>query len=293
MDFGRILTAMVTPFNEDGQVDQQRIRQLVDHLLAHGTEGLVITGTTGESPTLTFQEKITVYETVVDHVNGKVPILAGTGTNNTYESIELSKAAEQIGVDGLMLVVPYYNKPSQRGLYEHFKQIAYSIDLPIMLYNIPGRSALRIEKDTIIKLAKIDNIVSLKDATGDLQTMTEIIANTPDFFTVYSGDDQLTLPTLAIGGHGIVSVSSHVIGEQMQRMIDHFLAGEVKEAALIHQRILPIMNALFAQPSPAPVKAVLNMQDIPVGQVRLPLIDLTDGEKDELYATISRQLVQR
>lgn len=293
MDFGRILTAMVTPFNEDGQVDQQRIRQLVDHLLAHGTEGLVITGTTGESPTLTFQEKITVYETVVDHVNGKVPILAGTGTNNTYESIELSKAAEQIGVDGLMLVVPYYNKPSQRGLYEHFKQIAYSIDLPIMLYNIPGRSALRIEKDTIIKLAKIDNIVSLKDATGDLQTMTEIIANTPDSFTVYSGDDQLTLPTLAIGGHGIVSVSSHVIGEQMQRMIDHFLAGEVKEAALIHQRILPIMNALFAQPSPAPVKAVLNMQDIPVGQVRLPLIDLTDGEKDELYATISRQLVQR
>lgn len=291
MDFGRILTAMVTPFNEDGNVDQQRIKTLVDHLMGHGTEGLVITGTTGESPTLTFQEKITVYETVVKHVNGKIPILAGTGTNNTYESIELTKAAEQIGVDGIMLVVPYYNKPSQRGLYEHFKQIAMATHLPVMLYNIPGRSAINMDVATIIELSKIDNIVSLKDATGNLQTMTEIIAKTPDSFTVYSGDDQLTLPSLAIGGHGIVSVSSHIIGGQMQQMIEHYLSGEVQKAAQIHQQLVPIMNTLFAHPSPAPVKAALNMQKVPVGQVRLPLVNLTGEEKQQLYEIISHQLL--
>ncbi|HLS20775.1 MAG TPA: 4-hydroxy-tetrahydrodipicolinate synthase [Bacillota bacterium] len=291
MDFGRIITAMVTPFNEEGEIDQRRTEILVDHLMTHGTDGLIVTGTTGESPTLTFSEKVNLYKTVVNHAKGKIPIIAGTGTNNTRESIELTKEAERIGVDGIMLVVPYYNKPSQRGLYEHFKQIAQSTTLPIMLYNIPGRSAINMEIETIIELAKIDNIVSLKDATGNLQAMTQIISRTPDSFTVYSGDDQLTLPVLAIGGHGIVSVSSHVIGEPMQQMINHYLSGNIKQAAHIHQQLLPIMNELFAHPSPAPVKAALNMQDIQVGRLRLPLVDLTEEEKKQLHAIISKQLM--
>lgn len=291
MDFGRIITAMVTPFNAEGEVDKQRTEVLIDHLIAHGSDGLIVTGTTGESPTLTLAEKISIYKTVVNHAKGKIPIIAGTGTNNTQESIELTKEAERIGVDGIMLVVPYYNKPSQRGLYEHFKQIAQSTSLPIMLYNIPGRSAVNMEVETIVELAKIDNIVSLKDATGNLQAMTQIISRAPDAFTVYSGDDQLTLPVLSIGGYGVVSVSSHVIGEPMQQMINHYLTGDVEKAAHIHQQLLPIMNALFAQPSPAPVKAALNMQDVSVGSVRLPLVELTGEERQQLDAIINNQLM--
>jgi|SRR5690625_815217 len=291
MNFGRIITAMVTPFNAEGNIDQQQTEQLVDHLLSHGSDSLIITGTTGESPTLTNHEKVTFYKHVVKYVNGKIPILAGTGTNNTRESIELTIEAERIGVDGIMLVTPYYNKPSQRGLYEHFKQIAQATNLPIMLYNIPGRSAINLEIETIKQLAKIDNIVALKDATGDLQEMTQIIAETPDSFAIYSGDDQLTLPVLAIGGHGIVSVSAHVIGDQMQQMIDHYLSGDVKRAAYIHQQLLPIMNAMFAQPSPAPVKTALNMQGVQVGPVRLPLVSLTETEQEKLRHIMTEQLM--
>lgn len=291
MDFGRIITAMVTPFNAEGNIDYRQTEQLIDHLKSHGSDSLIITGTTGESPTLTNREKVTFYKHVVKYVNGKIPIIAGTGTNNTRESIEMTIEAERIGVDGIMLVTPYYSKPSQDGLYEHFNQIAQATNLPIMLYNIPGRAAINLELDTIKQLATIDNIIALKDATGNLQEMTQIISETPDTFAVYSGDDQLTLPALAIGGHGIVSVSAHVIGDQMQQMINYYLSGDVKQAAFIHQQLLPIMNAMFAQPSPAPVKQALNMQGVQVGSVRLPLVPLTKAEQDRLHHTMTEQLM--
>src|SRR5690625_1936681 len=290
MQLGRLITAMVTPFNEDGEIDYLQTRQLIDHLLNHGSEGLVITGTTGESPTLSFNEKVNLYKFVVDYVNGKVPIIAGTGTNNTRESIELTQVADDQGVDGIMLVTPYYNRPTQRGLYEHFKQIADSTDLPVMLYNIPGRSAVNLNIETVIKLSEINNIVALKDATGNIENMIEIIQKTADDFLLYSGDDGLTLPVLSIGGHGVVSVASHIIGDHMQQMIHNYLDGRVSEAGHINQNILPIINALFAQSSPSPVKAALNMAGVDVGGVRLPLVDLTQDEQKLLQKIIHQQL---
>src|SRR5699024_107363 len=223
MDFGRVLTAMVTPFNEQGEVDRQQTKALVNYLLTHGSDGIIVAGTTGESPTLTTAEKVDLFHHVVDIVGDRGPVIAGTGSNNTKQSIELTKEAERAGVDGIMLVTPYYNKPSQKGLYEHFKAIAQSTHLPIMLYNIPGRSATNLDVDTTIRLANINNIVSVKDASGDLNAMSEIIRSTPNTFSLYSGDDQLTLPVVSIGGQGIVSVSSHIIGEHMQEMIQLFL----------------------------------------------------------------------
>lgn len=291
MQFGRIITAMVTPFNEDGEIDFLQTKQLIDHLLNHGSDGLVITGTTGESPTLTFNEKVNLYKFVVEYVDGKIPIIAGTGSNNTRASIELTEAAERSGVDGIMLVTPYYNKPTQRGLYEHFSHVAASTILPIMLYNIPGRSAVNLELETILKLAEIDNIVAIKDATGDLENMTEIIQKTNDDFLLYSGDDGLTLPVLSIGGHGVVSVASHIIGDQMSRMIHDYLNGHVEDATRIHQNISPIIKALFTQSSPSPVKAALNMAGVQVGGVRLPLMDLTEDEQVVLQTIVQRQLL--
>lgn len=290
MEFGRVITAMVTPFDTEGNVDEQRTEALVNHLINNGSDGLIISGTTGESPTLTTTEKINLYKSVLKFSNGRVPIIAGTGSNNTRESIELTIEAERLGVDGIMLVTPYYNKPCQRGLYEHFKQIAQSTNLPVMLYNIPGRSAVHLEADTVIELSKIDNIVSLKDATGDLTDMAKIISSTPDHFKVYSGDDQLTLPTLAIGGYGVVSVSAHIIGSQMQEMIKAYVQGDNEQAATLHQQLIPVMNAMFAQPSPAPVKAALNMHGVTVGDVRLPLVYLTDEELKSLQQILQLQL---
>ena len=222
MNFGQILTAMVTPFDQNGEIDFNATRNLVNHLIANGTDGLVVAGTTGESPTLTTEEKVELFKFVVRVVDGRVPVIAGTGSNNTRASIRLTKLAEETGVDGIMLVVPYYNKPSQEGLYQHFKAIAESTTLPIMLYNIPGRSVINMSVETIVRLSKIPNIVAIKDASGNLDAMAEIISQTPDDFTVYSGDDGLTLPVLAIGGAGVISVASHIIGNEMQAMIQPF-----------------------------------------------------------------------
>ncbi len=282
MNFGRILTAMVTPFNERGEVDFTKVEELVHYLIENGTEGLVVAGTTGESPTLTTDEKVALFKQVVKIVNGRIPVIAGTGSNNTYASIELTKKAEQVGVDGVMLVVPYYNKPSQEGLYQHFKAIAQSTSLPVMLYNIPGRSSVNMAPETVIRLSKIENIVSVKEASGNLDAMAKIIEETDDRFSLYSGDDSLTLPVLAIGGVGVVSVASHVIGNEMQTMVQAFLNGDLKEAGAIHRKLLPIMKALFAAPSPAPVKAALQLKGINVGSLRLPLVPLTNEEKSEL-----------
>lgn len=278
MYFGQILTAMVTPFDRYGEVDFNATRTLVNYLIANGSDGLVVAGTTGESPTLTEKEKLDLFKFVVKIVDGRVPVIAGTGSNNTKASISLTKKAEEAGVDGIMLVAPYYNKPSQEGLFQHFKAIAESALLPVMLYNIPGRSAVNISVETIVRLSQIPNIVAIKDASGDLDAMAQIISETPLNFTLYSGDDGLTLPVLAIGGAGIVSVSAHIIGNEMQEMINSFKKGDVCAAADMHRNLLPIMKSLFFAPSPSPVKAALNMSGVYVGDVRLPLVPLNDEE---------------
>ncbi|QAS50946.1 4-hydroxy-tetrahydrodipicolinate synthase [Halobacillus litoralis] len=279
MNFGKVLTAMVTPFNSHGKIDYEKTTLLVEHLLNNGTDGLVVAGTTGESPTLSSEEKIKLWKHVVQVVNGRAPVIAGTGSNCTTSSIELSKAAEKTGVDGVMLVAPYYNKPNQSGLYEHFKNIAQAVQLPVMVYNVPGRSVVRIQPETIVRLAEIDNIVSVKEATGDLDGMAEIISGTDEKFSLYSGDDNLTLPAYGIGAQGIISVSAHVIGNEMQKMLQLYDTGKGKEAATLHRKLLPIFNGMFTAPSPAPVKEALKKVGIDTGGIRLPLVPLTKEEK--------------
>jgi 4-hydroxy-tetrahydrodipicolinate synthase len=282
IDFGRVSTAMVTPFDNKGNIDFSKTTQLVNYLIQNGTDSIVVSGTTGESPTLTTEEKVALFRHVVSVVDGRIPVIAGTGSNNTYASIELTKKAEEAGVDAIMLVAPYYNKPNQEGLYQHFKAIAESTKLPVMIYNIPGRSVVNIEPETIIRLSKIENIIAVKEASGNLDAMAEIIANTDDSFALYSGDDGLTLPVLAIGGKGVVSVASHIIGNEMQEMIAAFFNGELKKAAKLHQQLLPLMKGLFAAPSPVPVKTALQIKGLDVGSVRLPLVPLSEQERVKL-----------
>jgi 4-hydroxy-tetrahydrodipicolinate synthase len=286
MKFGQVLTAMVTPFDQNGEVDFNATRRLVDYLIDNGTDALVVAGTTGESPTLTTDEKIALFKFVVGAAKGRVPVIAGTGSNNTRASISLTKQAEEAGVDGIMLVTPYYNKPSQEGMYQHFKAIAEATSLPIMLYNIPGRSVVNLSAETIVRLSQIKNIVAVKEASGNLDAMAAIISQAPSDFTLYSGDDGLTLPVLAIGGAGVVSVASHVIGNEMQEMINHFKNGRVQEAATSHRRLLPLMKALFAAPNPAPVKSALNMSGVQVGGLRLPLLPLSNEEEKALQVVL-------
>jgi len=292
MNFGQVLTAMVTPFDQNGEIDFNATRELVNYLIANGSDGLVVAGTTGESPTLTIEEKVSLFKFVVEVVNGRVPVIAGTGSNNTRASISLTRLAEEAGVDGIMLVVPYYNKPSQEGLFQHFKAIADSTVLPVMLYNIPGRSVINMTADTIVRLSKIDNIVAIKEASGNLDAMAEIISLTADDFTLYSGDDGLTLPVLAIGGAGVVSVASHIIGNEIQEMVNSFKNGHLKDAASAHRHLLPIMKSLFAAPNPTPVKAALNLTGIKVGSVRLPLVPLNGEEKLALQKVLPTRKVE-
>lgn len=287
MDFGQLITAMVTPFDERGEIDFDATKNLLEHLIKTGTDAVVVAGTTGESPTLSTEEKLELFSFVIKEANGRIPVIAGTGTNNTKASIELTKEAEKLGADGIMLVAPYYNRPNQDGLYAHFKAIAEETDLPIMIYNIPGRTACNIEVDTIVKLSEIDNIVSVKEASGNLDAMAEIIERTKDSFVLYSGDDSLTLPVLAIGGKGIVSVASHIVGDAMKEMIEAFNRGDIEKAGAIHRKLLPTFKALFSAPSPAPLKAVLNLTGIPVGDVRLPLVPLNEEQVEALKQHIN------
>jgi 4-hydroxy-tetrahydrodipicolinate synthase len=285
--FGRVSTAMVTPFDKKGHIDFSKTTQLVNYLIDHGTDSLVVAGTTGESPTLSKEEKLALFNHVVKVVAKRIPVIAGTGSNNTYASAELTKRAEQLGVDGIMLVAPYYNKPNQEGLFQHFKTVAAATTLPVMIYNIPARSSVNIHPETIIRLSKIANIVAVKEASGDLNAMTHIIANTDRDFDLYSGDDAIAIPVLSIGGAGVVSVASHVMGNEMQEMVKAFLEGDNEKAAKLHQKLLPIMQGLFAAPSPAPVKTALQIKGLDVGSVRLPLVPLTEQER----ATLSKLLL--
>lgn len=285
--FGRVSTAMVTPFDKKGHIDFAKTTQLVNYLIENGTESFVVAGTTGESPTLSKEEKLALFNHVVNVVGKRIPVVAGTGSNNTYASIELTKKAEQVGVDAILVVAPYYNKPNQEGLYQHFKAIADATSLPVMVYNIPSRASVNILPETVIRLAKIPNIVAVKEASGDLNAMAHIIANTDEDFLLYSGDDSMTIPVLSIGGAGVVSVASHVIGKEMQEMVKAFFEGENQKAAKLHQQLLPIMQGLFAAPSPAPVKTALQIKGLDVGSVRLPLVGLTQEERATLLTILN------
>lgn len=289
MNFGKVLTAMVTPFDSAGEIDFKQTKALVNYLIENGTDGLVVAGTTGESPTLDKQEKLDLFKFVVEAVDGRVPVIAGTGSNNTKASIELTKQAEVLGVDGIMLVTPYYNKPSQEGLFKHFKAVASATSLPIMLYNIPGRSSVNLAPETIIRLSKIKNIISVKEASGNLEAMAKIIEETDEHFSLYSGDDSLTIPVLSIGGIGVVSVASHIIGNELQELVSTFLSGEIHKAAQLHRKLLPIMKAVFMAPSPAPVKAALALSGMDVGSVRLPLVPLNEEQIQELKSKLERE----
>ncbi|WP_202079803.1 4-hydroxy-tetrahydrodipicolinate synthase [Caldalkalibacillus salinus] len=291
MNFGQVLTAMVTPFNNNGDIDFNATKTLVNYLINHGSDGLVVAGTTGESPTLTTEEKIALIQYVVEVVDGRVPVIAGTGSNHTRASVALTQQVETLGVDGVMLVTPYYNKPSQEGLYQHFSTIAQSTSLPVMLYNVPGRSVVNMSVDTVVRLSQIENIVSIKEASGDLDAMAEIISQTPSHFTLYSGDDSLTLPVLSIGGTGVISVASHIAGLEMQEMVNQYKKGEVDRAAYAHRHLLPLMKALFAAPSPSPVKSALNMRGISVGDVRLPMLPLDHEQEIALHETLQNTLL--
>lgn len=286
MQWGRILTAMVTPFTDDGKLDLDGAQEMAVHLINHGSDGLVVAGTTGESPTLTHGEKIELFQAVKDAVGDRVPVIAGTGTNSTATSIVLSREAESLGVDGLMLVVPYYNRPSQEGLYQHFKAIAEATTLPIILYNIPSRTGCNMSVDTVLRLAEIDNIVAIKEASGNLDQATAILQQAPGDFLLYSGDDSLTLPLMAIGAHGIISVAAHVVGEKMQAMVSAFIKGDVTGAAKLHQELFPIFKSLFITSNPVPLKEALQILGLPGGPVRLPLAGLNNSQKEIIAKTL-------
>ena len=280
MDFGRVITAMVTPFDDNQQVDWNKTEGLIEYLITQQmSDSLVISGTTGEASTLTDDEKIKLYQFAVKQAAGRCKIIAGSGSNDTAHSIHLTIQAEKAGVDGLLLVAPYYNRPSQEGLYLHFKAIADSTTLPIMLYNVPKRTSVTISAETTIRLSQLSNVVATKEASGDLELITNILRGTSADFRVYSGDDEMTLPILSIGGYGVVSVASHVVGKQLHKMINAFFEGRVLEAAQHHQQLLPIIKGLFICSNPVPIKYALQLHGMDVGSVRLPLSAITDEEK--------------
>ena len=284
---GRLLTAMVTPFDKEGRVDYEQAKKLALALLKSGSDGVVVVGTTGESPTLTREEELHLFSEVKSAVGKQGSVIAGTGSNSTAEALEATKEAEQIGVDACLLVVPYYNKPTQEGLYQHFKTIALSTSLPCIPYNVPSRTVTSLSADTTIKLSQIDNIIGIKEASGNMDEISKIIRNTRDDFLVWSGNDSDTLPMLALGSYGVISVASHLVGNQIKKMIDCFVSGKVDDAAAIHRHLLPLVNALFIVSNPAPVKYALNHIGFYVGKPRLPLI-----EPDEKSAAIIRETLQ-
>jgi len=287
MKSGQLFTAMVTPMHKDGSVNYMAAVALAQRLAENGSDGVVLSGTTGESPTLSFDEKAKLFAEVTDALGGQIEIIAGTGSNCTQDSITLTKAAESAGVDGIMLVAPYYNKPSQEGLYQHFRAVAESTSLPVMLYNVLGRTNSNILPETVARLAEIENIVAIKEASGSLDQVSLLKTMVPEDFLIYSGDDSLTLPILAVGGAGVVSVVSHLVGREIKAMIDAFLQGRTEDALEIHLKLMPLFKAMFLTTNPVPVKRALEYVGFETGPLRLPLVDLTEAEaqriKDVLF----------
>lgn len=283
LTFGRLIPAMVTPFDENLELDLPRARQLANRLIEGGCDSLLINATTGEAPTIFYPSKIELFRAIIDEVAGRVPVIAYSGDNCTADSVDFSRKVQELGVDGLLLVVPYYNKPPQEGMYQHFKAIAEAVDLPCLLYNIPGRCGVNMTAETTLRLANdVPNIVGIKEASGDLEQIKQIIDGAPEGFVVYSGDDSLTLEIMELGGVGVVSTIANVAPARMKEIIDLYVEGKTEEAKAANQALLPLMEGLFATSNPILPKEALKLLGFPVGGVRLPLVDATPEQSAQL-----------
>ena len=290
MELGRLLTAMVTPFDREGKVDYEQAKRLALALLDSGSEGVVVAGTTGESPTLTHDEKVRLFGEIKAAVGNRGSVMAGTGTYDTAESIELTQAAERSGADAVLLTTPYYSRPPQEGLYRHFAAVAGATSLPCVIYNIPGRTGVNVTLETQLRIAEIPNMVGVKEASGDLGQIAAIVESAPRTYRVWSGDDALNLPVLAVGGYGAISVAAHLVGAQMQRMQAAYLAGQHEEAGAIHRRLLPLMNVLMtAWGNPGGVKFALRQAGFDAGGFRLPLCEPDEAAAEQITAELRRQ----
>lgn len=288
--FGRMIPAMVTPFDENLDLDLKQARALARRLVENGADALIINGTTGESPTVFYPQKMKLFEAVVSEIDGEVPVIANVGDNCTADTVDFARDVQKLGVDGFMLVVPYYNKPPQEGLYQHFKTIAESIDLPCILYNIPGRCVINMTAETTLRLAnEVDNIVAIKEASGNLEQVAAILAGAPEGFEVYSGDDALTYDIMKLGGAGVISTIGNVAPDRMKEIVDLCAVGDFEAAAKANEALLPLMNELFITSNPIMVKEALNLLGFPVGGVRLPLVNATAEQSAEL-AEVMRQV---
>lgn len=287
--FGRLITAMITPMNDDGSINYQLAADFAENLINNGSDALVVAGSTGEAATLSADEKLELFRVVAQRVNGRAKIIGGTGSNDTQSSINLTKQAASTGIDGVMLVGPYYNKPTQQGFYEHFKAVATATELPVVLYNVPGRTSSNIAPATVAKLAnELPNVVALKEACGNLEQVIELMSVVPEDFIIYSGDDELTIPMMAIGAHGVISVVGNIAGNEMQEMIQAFLAKDITKAAKLQVHMHRLIKAMFMVTNPIPVKAAaclttLNNQG---GKLRLPLTPMSDAELTTLTAVL-------
>jgi 4-hydroxy-tetrahydrodipicolinate synthase len=290
VDFGKVITAMVTPFKEDGSVNYDVAEKLAVHLAQNGTDTFIVCGTTGESPSMTWDEEYQLFKCVLQAVSGKAKVIAGCGSNSTKEALVATQEAAKMGVHGSLQVVPYYNKPPQAGLYRHFQAIAEAVpELPLLLYNVPGRTGQNLQPQTVARLAEIENIFGIKESTGNIDQASQMRRLTPPEFQIYSGDDYMTLPLLSVGAKGIVSVASHLVGSQIQQMIQAFEAGKVQAARDIHLKLFPLFKVLFATANPIPVKAALNLQGWDVGSTRLPLYE-AESELTQQLETVLEEL---
>lgn len=286
-DAGEVITAMVTPFNKDRKVDYDKVEELAKYLAHNGSDGILVAGTTGESPTLTHEEEIELLSTVKRAVANKAKVIFGAGSNSTETAVKMTKRAEKEGADAILSVVPYYNKPSQAGMIAHFSAVAEATTLPIILYNIPGRTGVNMEVATVAELAnKYKNIVAIKQSFGDMDAVTEMKIACPEDFLIYSGDDSLTLPMLSLGAYGVISVASHIVGNEIKTMIHNFKTDNYNVAKNMQMKLYPVFKKLFMAPNPVPVKAALAKTGAIKEYVRLPLVELTDNQRTELYAVL-------
>lgn len=286
--FGRLLTAMVTPFNADGSVNYEKAADLAEWLINNGSDGLVVAGSTGEAATMSAEEKLELFRVVVNRINKRVPVIAGTGFNNTADSVKMTKMAEAMGVDGALIVGPYYNKPTQEGFYQHFAAVAQSTGLPIIVYNVPGRTASNISPAIVARLAAdFENIVAIKEAAGNVAQVAELYSVLPEEFTIYSGDDGLIIPFMSVGATGLISVLSNIGGGILQDVMQAYEDGRVREAAKLNARMVPLANAMFIETNPIPVKAAVTLvTGIDAGQPRLPLTPMEPANKAKMVAVL-------
>lgn len=286
------LVALITPMHADGSVNFEQLKQLVDWHIANGTHGLVAMGTTGESATLSVEEHMAVVAETVKFANKRVPVIAGTGANNTREAIELSRLAKEVGADYTLSVVPYYNKPSQEGIFQHFKTIAEAVDIPMIIYNVPGRTVVNMSNETILRLAHIKNIIGVKEASGDVARALSLFKDAPADFAIYSGDDPTGLPFILCGGHGVISVAANVAPKAFSQMCEHALAGNIAQARALNEQLIPLYDVMFCEPSPAPAKFAAAELGVCAEHVRLPILPLTEQGKEKIQAALkAAQLV--